>query len=120
MDKSELNQFTGTLSYYKLAYPGRITLFLTDGAQYLAEKARAFWLMDVIASYQFKLRKERFQTWHIETHDESAVVWADNGNDTKLVRQEIEYTDFPLDDLTLYAIYEEHFGGWVVMLPGEY
>ena len=47
-----------------------------------------------------------------------ALAEIEDGNDKVFARQEIEWTDFPLDSITLYSCWsEEH---WVVMLPSEY
>jgi hypothetical protein len=48
---------------------------------------------------------------------------ADDGNEHELVRQEIEYTDFPLEAVTLYLVYGSLDGVtpcWILMLPNEY
>jgi hypothetical protein len=42
-----LKQFTGTEQYHRF----HSSTVLTDGALYLAEVARCFWLMDVFASH---------------------------------------------------------------------
>ena len=42
----------------------------------------------------------------------------EDGNDHEHARQEIPYTDFPMNSITLYACWDgEH---WVIMLPSEY
>ena len=56
--KADLNQFTGTECYYphwtkKLVY--------TDGVKFVADVAEAFWLIDLVASYQ--PLKVAFQVW---------------------------------------------------------
>ena len=51
------------------------------------------------------------------TEGRAVMVDAD-GNDRDPARQEIPYTDFPLDAIALYACWDtEH---WVIMLPSEY
>ena len=42
----------------------------------------------------------------------------EDGNDHELARQEIAYTDFPLEAITLYACWDTQH--WVIMLPSEY
>ena len=121
---TELAQFTGTESYTNLRYPWLRTKFLlTDGTKYLAEQAKAFWLMDAIASHQTnrKLAAEPFQVWELTVSDKrEAVLTCSDGNKTTLVRQEIPATDFPLDKITLYAEQSDYLGGRVVMLTSEY
>ena len=42
----------------------------------------------------------------------------EDGNGKEHARQEIPFTDFPLDQITIYACWDtEH---WVIMLPSEY
>jgi hypothetical protein len=118
MTKEEIEQalpgFYGTEAYHKwsILFP----YVLTDGAQFLAENAGAFWLMDVIASYQRekKFKDEPFQVWRLTVKDGKGEVVADDGNDNVLARQRIPFTDFPLDSIKLYFI------DGVVLLPGEY
>ena len=47
-----------------------------------------------------------------------AVMIYEDGNDREHARQEIPYTDFPLDSITLYACWDGE--NWVIMLPSEY
>jgi hypothetical protein len=42
----------------------------------------------------------------------------EDGNSREHARQEIPYTDFPLDSITLYACWDQEH--WVIMLPSEY
>ena len=110
METLELKQFTGTQNYYK-HWTGRLRW--TDGVQYVAENAGAYWLIDAIASYR---RTEHFQIWELKKHkDNSAVLTMreDTGQPAK-VRQEIPYTDFPLDSIKFYKI------DGVLLLPSEY
>ena len=121
---TELAHFTGTESYTNLRYPWLRTKFLlTDGTKYLAEQAKAFWLMDAIASHQTnqKVAAEPFQVWELTVSDKhEAVLTCTDGNKTTLVRQEIPATDFPLEKITLYAEQSDYLGGRIIMLTSEY
>ena len=121
---TELAHFTGTESYTNLRYPWLRTKFLlTDGTKYLAEQAKAFWLMDAIASHQTnqKVAAEPFQVWELTVSPaQQAILTCTDGNKTELVRQEIPATDFPLEKITLYAEQSDYLGGLVVMLTSEY
>ena len=59
--ESDLAQFTGSENYYRHSLNRKF--MHTDGVNYLAEKAGAFWLVDLIASHQLsrKVRAEPFQ-----------------------------------------------------------
>lgn len=114
--KSELAQFTGSEYYYRFH-----DMLLTDGAKYLAEKAECFWLMDVIWSHATEkgwFGQEDFITCKLTVQDSVGNVVFDDGNGNILATQQIPFTDFPLDKITLYIVRGEHY--FVVMLPGEY
>lgn len=93
-------------------------MLYTDGVQYLAEKGQAYWLIDAIGSYQVSpaIRELPIQFWHLLVNkDRSALL--EMGEDLPepiLLRQEIPFTDFPLDELTLYLANN------VLHLPSEY
>jgi hypothetical protein len=108
MNKSDLNQFIGTEQYYR--HPSGLQY--TDGIKYLAEKAGAYWLIDLIASYQPRL--EGFQLWQLEVSENVGIIAcrADSGLPA-LVSQTIEYTDFPFD-IDVYVC------DGVLLLPSEY
>ena len=108
---SSLDQFTGTEQYYR-HWTG--SLLYTDGVKYLADTAEAHWLIDLIASYR---RKEPFQVWTLKRDQEGfgavATMQEDSGQPV-LVRQVIEYTDFPLPEITLWLV------DGVLILKSEY
>lgn len=114
--RGELAQFIGSEEHHRFSYLSR--LVITDGVKYLSEKCKSFWLLDVIASYQgrkLEAKTEGFQVWKIKKIRESlAVVTCDDGNGNIAVRQEIEYTDFPLSEYKLYCT------DGVILLPSEY
>jgi hypothetical protein len=122
--EAELAHFTGTESYTNLRYPWlRKRFLLTEGTKHLAEKAKAYWLMDAIASHQIskQVAAEEFQVWTLTVNEKhEAVLICTDGNDKQLAYQAIEYTTFPLNSITLYAVLDECLGGLVVMLTSEY
>ena len=111
--EADLAQFTGTSDYYRSSFG---TMLLTDGAEYLREKAGAHWLVDLIESYQPKLKGEEFQLWGIKVEDDhSATVYCKADRDEpNLLEQKIEYTDFPLKEYELFVVNN------VVLLKNEY
>jgi hypothetical protein len=123
LTETDLSQFIGTSQYYTYM----AGLKLTDGVKYLADNAGngCYWLLDIIASYQTdaKIRREPFQIWELKLtpkaegnpHAQPCVVtMKTDTNQPNLVRQEIPYTDFPLDSITLYLI------DGVILLTSEY
>ncbi|MEI7849359.1 MAG: DUF6876 family protein [Chloroflexota bacterium] len=121
---SSLPGFIGTESYTRLRYPFMKTvLLLTDGAKYMADTAKAYWLMDAIASYQIypAVSAEPFQVWKLVVNEgRKATLTCTDGNFNPLSKMEIEFTDFPLPEITLYAEQSGYLGGRVIMLTSEY
>ena len=99
------------------------SLLLSEGALLLANEAGAHWLLDAIASWQIdaRARAEPFQSWdlRVNTATRSAVLSMTDGNSMDaIIRQEIDWTDFPLDGMTLWLVVDGDIR--VMLLPGEY
>jgi hypothetical protein len=111
----QLRQFTGTENYHR--YHSQ-TVF-TDGALYLAEQARCFWLMDVFASHLCEISTDHgMACLKLKRVGEGATVLIDDGDENILAKQLIEYTNFPLNEITLFACWSNEY--WVIMLTSEY
>jgi hypothetical protein len=111
--KEELDQFCGTEHYYKHLYG----IVYTDGVKFLADECQCFWLISLVVSYQFepKIKAEEFQVYKLTVNaDHSAKVEITDGNYKILATQEIEFTDFPLSEITLW------FTNNVLYLPSEH
>jgi len=95
-------------------------VLLTEGARYLAESAECFWLFDVYTSHLSAIdsKKDWFTCLKLSKKDRAASIEIEDGNGRVLAKQEIEYTDFPLNSITLYGCWGGDF--WVVMLTSEY
>ncbi len=75
--------------------------------------------MDAIASHLGEIgTADWFVLVRIQVTEGSAVMIYEDGNEREHARQEIPYTDFPLDSVTLYACWDQEH--WIIMLPGEY
>ena len=104
---------TGTENYYKHCTGNHFT----DGVKMMAEKYKAYWLIDVVMSYQYgKIRKVPFQIWEIVTTDSfrATVEMKEDTDQPILVSQKIPYTDFPEGIFKMYYIDN------VLLLPSEY
>jgi len=111
----ELRQYTGTEKYY-LHTCG---LIITDGAKELADRWGAYWLLDIIASYQAQLKKEEFQVWTIgRNEDSTAIIICTNGNNKILITQAVPYTDFVPTVATVWV--SNNGENSFAMLPSEY
>jgi hypothetical protein len=114
-DSSQIAQFIGTQHYYRISR----THLLTDGTKYLAENAECFWMMDAIASHLSEIgTSDWFVQVEVIVKDSHATMIYGDGNGNEHARQEIPYTDFPLNKITLYACWDGLH--WVIMLPSEY
>ena len=86
-------------------------LLYTEGLQYIAEHAGggAYWLLDLIASYQPKCRKDRqlreFQVWElkVDLEKKTARVTCLRDAGVEAFHQDIEFSDFPLPELRVYV-----------------
>ena len=121
MNKDEINNLKTLLKSYggaDIFY--RNSLFrgyvYTEGVRYLAEEAGAYWLIDYILSHQLepKLKKQPFQVWKIVVQNDSAAVTVEDGNDNVVTTMKISYTDFPLEEITLWLVDK------TLLLPSEY
>ena len=120
LESATLAQFIGTEEYHRYS-PLFRNVLLTDGANYVAETAGAFWLMDVIGSYQPSLRNQPFQVWKVIPYQNGANVVCEDGNKNVIKTQRIPYTDFPFidgEEFVLWAACNEQY--LVIMLPSEY
>jgi hypothetical protein len=134
---------TGSAEFYVHGGPWAVAITLTQGVHFVVEnggrsdRGTAFWLADVIASYQgeAKLLRMEIQFWKLELvlkdgAVRGGVVTCGNGNGKEIVRQELDYCDFILDEgIVLYV-------GWnyiedatsktgykrirTILLPSEY
>ena len=118
--KRVLENFTGSDTRYIHKLFNGLKMALTEGCKYVADEAEAYWLFDLILSYQYttKVRNEPFQVWQLKKiADNKKNYWeivCTDGNDNKLAKQIIEYSDFPLESFTVWYI------EGVALLPTEY
>ena len=113
--KAELAHFTGSEQWYR--HPLVRKILYTDGCQYVAESGGAYWLLDEIAFGQAdaKIAAEEFQVWRLKVNpDKTATLKCEDGNDHIILTKPIEYTDFPLEEISFF------FTDNVIMLPNEY
>ncbi len=111
-----LAKFDKTETYHRV-HEG---LFLTDGASYLAEKAGASWLIDIIRSLLPYLKPYPFAVLRMQVNeDRSAYLVVEDSNAGPIYTQDVDHTDFPLDKIQLY-IADLDEKSKVVMLPTEH
>jgi len=113
--QNNLSQFTGSENYYRVMP----RLVITDGVQYLARQANSYWLVSTI--YSLLITQpicSEFVVARLTVSEKTADLVLDDGNDQIIAKQAIDYTDFPLDAISIYCSYQETT--WVLLLPSEY
>ena len=113
---SVLNHFTGSEHWYR-HWANRKILF-TDGAEHVAKYGGALWLLDeiVFAQGQKPVAAEEFQVWtlKVDLDKRSAVLTCGDGNGNMVFTKPIEFTDFPIEEITLW------FTNNTIYLPSEH
>ena len=89
----------------------------TQGVKDMIENCAAYWLIDIIISFQTKkaINRERFQVWELKRYKKDAFYLdATNGNNIHLGNQYIPFSDFPFDKATIWLVND------TLLLPHEY
>ena len=108
--------FVGTFAYHTHK-TGELKLLLTDGCDYIRREAESFWLFDSIVTYQLDMtvRGLYHQVWKLtKQSDETWLLTCKDGNNNICVVQRIQFSDFPLADITIWII------DGIALLPSEY
>jgi hypothetical protein len=112
------NHFIGTEHYFSHLIR---TCVFTDGVKAMADQYQAYWLIDVIVSYQItkRIKGIPFQIWSItSTEGKATIEMRQDTGQPVLVRQQVPFTDFPEGNLEIYCIDEG--SKKVLLLPSEY
>lgn len=116
LNKVDLLQFTGSEHWYRHGLARNVVF--TDGAKYVADTAGAYWLLDEIAFAQTlkRVAGEGFQLWRLKVNlaKNTARLTCEDGNGNIVLTKHIPYTDFPLEEISLY------FTDKTILLPSEY
>jgi hypothetical protein len=99
-------------------------ILMTSGVKWLCDAAQSYWLVDATGSYQNSpkvkndesLQGIQFWTLKVNTEKKTAVLILECDTDDVVLTQNIEYTDFPLDEIKLYYSPADR----VLLLPSEY
>lgn len=104
LDPQTLAQFTGSTNFYRHGLVREV--FYTEGVEYLAETAGAYWLLDEIAfaqRYVIAVKVEDFQVWDLKVNeDQSGLLTCGDGNGRELYATPIPFTDFPPPGIRLF------------------
>ena len=109
----ELSQFYGTENYYK-SNPFVPKMLHTDGVEYFCREGGAYWFLDIVATEIFPLlAKEPFIKIVLVSHNDTASIFAEDGNCKEIFVKNIEFTDCPS------GTYEFFLADNVLMLTSE-
>lgn len=112
---AELRQFTGSSEFYRHFTNA---LIYTEGAKFVADRARVYWLIDLIASMQPRALKDpalrEFQLWELRIAKGGAEVVCLRDSDDEAFRIPLRFADSALNFVRLYV------ENGTLMLPSEH
>lgn len=101
-----LSQFVGTEGYRYNSVARASSVVYTEGIRALTDLCQCWWLMDAICSHQPQCRRDpmlnQIQFWTLSVKDNSAVLICERDEGDIAIRQNIEYTDFPLPSIRIW------------------
>lgn len=112
----DLDQFIGTEQYHR-NFTG---LIYTDGVEYFAEKAGAYWLIDLVGSYLPTIKRvsDYFFKISVESHNDNSwnvlITHEISGKVAVVASQSGQFTDLPEGEYQFFLI------DGVMLLPQEY
>jgi hypothetical protein len=107
-----LSQFYGTENYYKHPFS---KVVYTDGVQYFAQEAGAYWFLDkALIEYALLHKAHEFLSIELMSANNQALVSITDGNDNILKTDAIEFTDCPEGKYCFFMTNN------VLMLTSEY
>ena len=116
LDPQMLAQFTGSQHFNRHGLVREV--LYTEGVEYVAETAGAYWLVDEIAlaqRYIIPVKREDFQVWGLTVDaNQVGLLTCGDGNGREVSSKRIECTDFPEPGIRFY------YADWVIHLPSEY
>lgn len=113
---SQLRNFCGTETWFK--NPLFPKFLYTEGMQFLAQEAGAYWLLELIFGFQGKLEVKNagyFQAWElIVSENQTAALHCENGDCEVVFNHKLAFTDFPLPKIRMFFIHD------TLLLTSEY
>ena len=111
--RGDLRMFDGTAHWYR--HPFNSNLLYTDGTKFFAEKAGAYWFLDIVATELADLMEtEEFMVIALDVKGTSATITAGDGNGNDLWQREISFTIAP------DGVWKFFFANNVLYLPSEH
>jgi hypothetical protein len=118
--KADLAHFTGTEQWFRCFLNRKVTY--TEGVKYFAEKAGAYWLLDILATELPGLVKKHgmiFVSAESDGSQANLVAVRDKG-EPPLWHRHVDFTDLPAGEWPLWMGEGGPGGTMVIMLPSEY
>lgn len=115
LSKANLWNFTGTAHWFR--HPLARKIVYTEGVQHVVVHGGAYWLINEIVFNQDNpvIAAEDFQVWRLAVAaDKTAILTCGDGNDGVVFKKQLDFTDFPLDEICFYVINK------TILLPSEY
>ena len=113
--RAELHQFTGSTEFYR-HFTNRI--IYTQGIKFLCDRARLYWLIDLIAALQARALRDpalrEFQLWELRITDGKAVVVCLRDSEVEALRLPLKAVDSALDFVRVYL------ENGTLLLPSEH
>ena len=127
LKQSDLDQFVGNCDRYKffgciILTPG-VRYFVENGGK--SEKGTAWWLLDIITSYQGDRRINNnedlryLQFWTLKIEGDKGIVTCDDGNNNVFITQEITRPDCCLSEVKIW-VGDNGNGTRTAYLPSEH
>lgn len=114
--RKRVRTFNNSKEYYLHRLSDNWTLHLTEGCFFIREMANAYWLFDLILSYQGSnlMSPPGKQAWKVRRYKNKMVqVSCQIEKDDVMIIQVIKKKSFPLDEITIII------DGCVARLPTE-
>jgi hypothetical protein len=127
LSTADLHQYTGDIIRY--SHPLNPQVIYTPGVRHVAEQGGAYWLIDAMASYygtdlmtaaiNRDPRIASMHFWRLVVDGQAATLTAEaDQGEEPFIRQDIEYTDFPLEKIEVWAGFDG--AHWTLYLPSEH
>lgn len=128
LTEHELSQFCGDLERTRHGLNRQV--IYTPGIHHVAERGQAYWLIDAIASWigsepfnQAATEDPRITQMHFWTLERgegttARLIAKADSPEEPFITQEIEYTDFPLQQINIWAAFDGEY--WTLYLPSEH
>ena len=117
LTKADLIQFTGSEHWYRIVTRWCATFCTPTASSMSLRQPAPLAVNEITFAQRFDklLAAEEFQSWKLTFNsDHTATLTCEDGNGGVVFTKAIEFSDFPLAEITLYFINN------TILLPSEY